>query len=138
MKLLLVRDAGGADFTFGKLYVNGVIECDTLEDRDRELEKAGCKAKVMAATAIPRGTYPVTVNVSARFKKRVPLLVDVPCFQGIRIHAGNTKDDTEGCILVGTARGAGKVLNSRVAFARLMEKIEAAYAREEEITMEVR
>lgn len=138
MKLLLERDQRGQLRTFGKLYVDGVFACETLEDRDRLLETAGCKAKVPAQTAIPRGVYPVVVNMSPRFKKRLPLLVDVPCFTGVRIHSGNTEADTEGCILVGTARGSDRVLNSRKAFAALMERIEAAYAREEEITMEVR
>lgn len=138
MKLLLERDQRGQLRTFGKLYVDGVFACETLEDRDRMLETAGCKAKVPAQTAIPRGVYPVVVNMSPRFKKRLPLLVDVPCFTGVRIHSGNTEADTEGCILVGTARGSDRVLNSRKAFSALMERIEAAYAREEEITMEVR
>jgi hypothetical protein len=135
MKLLLVRDPGGERCTHGKLYVNGVFECFTLEDKDRKLEKGG--EKVYGQTAIPRGTYEVIVNFSQRFKRDLPLLLNVAGFSGVRIHAGNTSEDTEGCILVGSSRGDQRVNNSRVAFNKLFDQLDEAYAANEAISLEI-
>lgn len=87
--------------------------CHTLEDAQR-------LTKVMGQTAIPKGTYEVVVNYSNRFKKMLPLLIDVPNFSGVRIHSGNTEADTEGCILLGMERAADSVINSRAAMSRFM------------------
>jgi hypothetical protein len=135
MKLLLIREPGGERCTHGKLYVNGVMECFTLEDVDRKLEKGG--EKVYGKTAIPRGTYEVVINFSQRFKRDLPLLLNVPGFTGVRIHAGNTAEDTEGCILVGSTRGDECVRNSRVAFGKLFDQLDEAYAAHEQIELEV-
>lgn len=116
MKLLLKREPH-PDYTVGKLYINGVYECFTLEDPVRE-------TKIHGETAIPYGTYNVIINQSARFKRELPLLLKVKDFAGVRIHAGNTVDQTEGCILTGTMRTKdGKVLNSRIAFEALFKKM---------------
>jgi hypothetical protein len=105
------------DYTVGKLYINGVYECFTLEDPVRE-------TKIHGETAIPYGTYNVIITQSARFKRELPLLLNVKNFVGVRIHAGNTVDQTEGCILTGTMRTKdGKVLNSRIAFDALFKKM---------------
>lgn len=120
MKLLLERQDLTDESTIGKLYVDGEFECYTLEDVLRPGQK------VYGETAIPAGTYEVIITLSPRFKRKLPLLVKVPGFDGVRIHPGNTKDDTEGCILVGTARKPNMVLNSRVAFNRLFAKLEKA------------
>lgn len=83
--------------------------------------------------SIPKGSYRVIINHSARFNKDLPLLLNVPGFEGIRIHTGNKVSDTEGCILVGYNRRKGMVLNSRSAMYFLMEKLNRAVSRKEEI-----
>ena len=135
MELKLVRDQLSPTFTHGKLYVNGVFQCYTLEDTDRGLEVGG--KKIAGKTAIPLGKYPVVVNRSPRFKADMPLLVDVPQFVGIRIHSGNSEKDTEGCILVGEIRGKDTIASSRPAYAKLFEMLREAYLREEEIAISI-
>ena len=136
MKLLLHRQIFSDKSSVGTLYVNGLKECHTLEDRDRHLEDGG--EKVYGETAIPRNTYKVVITYSNRFKQPMPLLVDVPGFEGIRIHPGNTDQNTEGCILVGVGIGQDILYNSRQAYERLFNKLEAAEALGEEITIEIR
>jgi hypothetical protein len=104
--------------TIGELYVDGERECFTLEDRVRE------GPKVPGKTAIPEGTYAVIITQSARFKRELPLLLEVPGFTGIRIHPGNTAENTEGCILVGQTRGADWIGRSRAAFDPLFAKLQ--------------
>ena len=122
-------------YTIGRLFVDGKYFCDTLEDRCRDLDK---EKKVMNETAIPEGTYEVIVNVSARFKRKLPLLLDVPHFSGIRIHRGNTDKDTSGCILVGENKQPGRVINSTLYELRLTEMVEKAMLTGEKITIRVR
>jgi hypothetical protein len=129
MELKLVRKELTDACTIGELFVNGVFECYTLEDKVRPV-------KIKGETAIPTGHYEVIVSFSSRFKKPLPLLVNVPNFDGIRIHPGNTKKDTEGCILVGQKKTKNSVLNSRAAFDVLFQKIEAA-AKTEKIFIEI-
>ena len=136
MKLILHRQIFSDKSSVGTLYVNGLKECHTLEDRDRHLEDGG--EKVYGETAIPRNTYKVVITYSNRFKQPMPLLVDVPGFEGIRIHPGNTDQNTEGCILVGVGIGQDRLYNSRQAYERLFNKLEAAEALGEEITIEIR
>lgn len=119
MELTLKRIAKKDTYTIGKLYVDGEYFCDTLEDKDRGLTSSMPledikKAKVYGQTAIPSGKYQVTMNMSSRFKKVMPLLLNVPGFDGIRIHSGNTAADTQGCILLGQNKVVGKVINSRI------------------------
>lgn len=116
MKLKLVREPSSDTTTLGNLFVNGVWECHTLEDKVREVKEAG-------VTAIPKGTYKVIITWSPRFKRQLPLLINVPGFDGIRIHPGNTHQDTEGCILVGTKVQGEMILESRKAFDKLYQKI---------------
>jgi hypothetical protein len=133
MKLTLDRDVFGKEWTQGKLYVDGVFFCYTLEDTDRWMEIGG--DKVYSKTAIPRGEYQLKLTHSPRFKKVLPLLLDVPQFTGIRIHAGNSHVDTDGCILVGMERSEnGMVLQSKVAMVRLMDLLENT---KEPVTIEV-
>jgi hypothetical protein len=137
MKLSLVRDTDGKNCTLGKLYINDVFECHTLEDVDRRLEYGG--EKIYGETAIPRGTYKVIVDWSQRFKRHLPRLLSVPQFIGILIHPGNTAADTHGCILVGRYRvGDGCISQSVLAFKTLFNKIQAAIDRGEEVIIEVR
>ncbi len=128
MKFKLVRNPSKNGCTIGKLYIDGNFECYTLEDLVRTVKIAGI-------TAIPTGQYSVIIDMSNRFKRLLPLLVNVPNFAGVRIHPGNTAADTEGCILVGTgvAADGGSIVNSRIAFNSLFDKMQAA----DKITLEI-
>lgn len=108
-------------YTHGELTIDGnSFKCFTLEDKVRDGDIF--KAKVQNQTAIPAGRYEVILNMSNRFKRYMPLLLNVPNFAGIRIHNGNTKEHTEGCILVGYENGNDGFLgNSRAAFTDLMK-----------------
>jgi len=105
--------------TIGELLIDGVFECFTLEDKERPV-------KIKGETAIPKGTYRVIINQSNRFKRLLPLLIDVPNFEGVRIHSGNSNHDTEGCILVGQTRNKNYIGQSRKAFDKLFKKMQAA------------
>jgi len=105
--------------TIGELLIDGIFECYTLEDVERPV-------KIKAETAIPKGTYKVIINQSNRFKRLMPLLLNVPNFEGVRIHAGNTNHDTEGCILVGRTRSKDFIGQSRKAYDKLFKKMQAA------------
>jgi hypothetical protein len=112
--------------TIGKMYINGKSFCYTLEDVVRDANKDGDlkdegEAKVHGKTAIPSGKYKVIVDESNRFKKQMPKLLNVPGFEGIRIHAGNTDADTHGCILVGMGKGLNCITTSKPAFEELMK-----------------
>lgn len=138
MELLLKRIAKKPTYTIGKLYINGEYFADTLEDKDRgltqdmELEDI-LKVKVYGETAIPTGTYKIDMNtISPKFKNRswakpykgkIPRLLDVPGFDGVLLHPGNTSNDSLGCVLVGNNTQVGKVLNSQAVFKRLMQKL---------------
>lgn len=140
MKLSIRRTQCGATCTIGELYVNdgATPECFTLEDPVREVDGQDVKEwKVHGETAIPRGTYPVTITYSQRFKRDLPLVDNVPGFAGIRIHPGNTAEDTEGCILVGRTRGPDRVNDSRAAFIDLLAKIDDALRHGDPVTLEV-
>jgi len=105
--------------TIGEMLIDGVFECFTLEDKERPV-------KIKGETAIPKGTYRVIINQSNRFKRLLPLLIDVPNFEGVRIHSGNSNHDTEGCILVGQTRNKNYIGQSRKAFDKLFKKMQAA------------
>ncbi len=130
MELKLKRIALRPTYTIGKLYIDGEYFCDTLEDTVRDLDKDGKfdngEKKVYGETAIPYGTYEVKWTYSNRFKKYTPQLMNVPSFEGIRIHAGNTAADSLGCILVGKNKAVGKVLESRATVSQLYPIIEKA------------
>lgn len=116
MKLTLKRIFKGETYTIGSLYVDGVKFCDTLEDKVRP-----DGVKVYGETAIPSGSYKCVITYSQRFKRKLPLLLNVPMFEGIRIHAGNTAVDTHGCILVGVNSEKGKITQSKFTFYELFK-----------------
>ena len=122
MKLKLKRDLLNSSFTLGEMFIDGIHFCYTVEDVVRKLDEP----KVFGKTAIPYGEYKVIVNMSNRFKKLMPLLLNVKGFEGVRIHPGNTALDTEGCIIIGTTRTPNGVALSRECFARFMDKIKDA------------
>lgn len=117
MNLRLERFEYGPDYTIGRLYIDNQYFCYTLEDKVR-------KVKVPKETAIPAGKYKVVVDESSRFGREMPHILDVPNFEGVRIHSGNTKEDTEGCILLGnTWNGVGFVGQSRQAFEEFFHRL---------------
>ena len=118
--------------TVGRLFLNGEFECFTLEDCQRP--QGG---KVAGATCIPAGSYSLVINRSLRFRRLLPQLLEVPGFEGIRIHPGNTDADTEGCILVGQTRSEDFVGSSRAAFQKLFRKLQAARAAGAEVRVTV-
>lgn len=120
------KDDGG--YCIGKIYANGEELFETLEDIDRglkdEMSLEEIKAKkVYGKTAIPTGIYELILNYSPKYKKVMPLLLNVKGYSGVRIHSGNTEKDTEGCILVGWNKKKGMVIDSRKAYDILMKKI---------------
>lgn len=135
MKITVKRVALRQTYTIGKLYVDGNYYCDTLEDTVRKLDSID--DKVYGMTAIPYGTYKVIVNYSNRFKRHLPRLLNVPFFEGILIHPGNTAEDTSGCILVGRNLEKGKVLKSRATFEPLYESIVEALKHGETVTISI-
>ena len=130
MKLTLKRIALRPTYTIGKLYIDDVYFCDTVEDTVRDLNKNGKfdngEKKVHSKTAIPYGIYEIKWTYSPRFKKYTPQLMNVPSFEGIRIHAGNTSADTEGCLILGKNKQVGKVLNSRATINKFYPIIKNA------------
>ena len=132
MLLALIREPSADGATIGRLSIDGRHECYTCEDVVRPRGQ-----KIYGRTAIPAGRYRVVVTHSPRFRRRLPLLLNVPGFEGIRIHVGNTQHDTEGCILPGQGRLAASVTQSRIAFDALFAKIEAALAAGDEVWIEI-
>ena len=118
MKIKVDRIYKGESYTIGRMYLNGEYFCDTLEDAIRPV-------KIPNETAIPAGTYKVEVTYSPRFKRNLPLLIDVPNYTGIRIHNGSNKDHTSGCILVGFNTSKGILSDSRKISDKLTEKLKS-------------
>lgn len=138
MKLLLQRKYKKANYTIGDLYIDGKWFSNTLEDKDRGLTQDMdlediLRIKVYGETAIPTGTYRIDMNtISPKFKDRswakpykgkIPRLLNVPGFDGVLLHPGNSANDSLGCVLVGNNTQVGKVLNSQAVFKRLMQKL---------------
>lgn len=111
-------------YTLGKLYLDNVYFCNTLEDEDRRLEEGG--RKEYGRTAIPRGRYEVVLSYSHRFRKVLPEILDVPGFSGVRIHGGNAADDTLGCILIGQIRTANGIAQCAATVQRLISLLQRA------------
>jgi len=129
MNLKLIRKYPADECVIGELFINEQFECYTLEDIERPVKLAG-------VTAIPRGNYEVVITFSERFKVPLPLLLDVPNYTGVRIHPGNNAANTDGCILPGKGKTENSVTESRVAFADLFQKLDAA-SKVEKIFLEI-
>lgn len=130
MKIEVKRRALRPGYTIGSMYIDGAYFCDTLEDALRPV-------KIKHETAIPAGTYKVIVNRSPKFGRDLPRLQDVPGFDGILIHRGNTAVDTSGCILVGENKVKGKVINSTGYEVELVRRCKQAIAQGEPITITI-
>ena len=138
MELILTRVCKNKDYTEGRIEIDGTPFCDTLEPTWRDVGWGPRGRKVEGRTAIPEGRYPVVITRSPRFGEWLPLLLHVPLFEGIRIHAGNSVHDTAGCILVGCRRKPGLLLDSRLWVYRLKRKIVEAKARGEGVWIVVK
>lgn len=141
MNILLKRIARKPNYTIGRLYIDGKYFCDTIEDKDRGLKQNMPlseikRKKIYSKTAIPEGTYTVTTSVVSPkmsqkkiymdiCKGKVPRLLNVPGYEGILIHIGNTERQSAGCILVGENKIVGQVINSTETFRKLFPVIDA-------------
>lgn len=140
MKLTLQRLPSTEGATMGRLYIDGVFACHTLEDVVREIEgEPVANWKIKGATAIPAGVYRVTLETSPRFGADTLTINDVPGFTGVRMHAGNTSDDTEGCVLLGLQATDSSLVGgtSRPAVALVKDKVAHAIARGEVVTIDI-
>lgn len=123
MEITLTRIAKQKTYTIGRLEIDGVYFCDTLEPTWRNIGPGKPGRKIPGKTAIPEGRYAVAVSFSPRFKRWLPILLHVPMFEGIRIHAGNSAEDTAGCILPGLNTIEGRVTDSRVWEKNIVRKL---------------
>lgn len=134
MKLRVERLWKKPAYTVGRLFVDGKFFCNTLEDTVRDLSN---EKKVYGKTAIPYGEYRVVYNWSPKFGRNLPRLLNVPAFEDILIHPGNTADDSAGCILVGRNTEVGRLTESRYTSDKLNVLIEDAQRGGESITIEI-
>ena len=141
MNLTLKRLNLTPNYTEGDLYVNGTYFCKTLEDTNRDLNKNGKfdndEKKVYGETCIPYGKYKVILSYSPKFKRELPEILEVPNFQGIRIHRGNKISDTLGCVLCGEKIKNGYLSNSTPYEIKLVELFKQAKSRNEESLIEI-
>lgn len=142
MEIKVNRIARKDGYTVGRMSLNNKYFCDTLEDTDRGLADTMqvneiLAKKVKAQTAIPTGKYDVILTFSPKFKRVLPLLLNVKCYEGVRIHAGNSAEDTEGCLLVGENKAKGQVLNSRATLERLMSVLLECEKKKEKVTITI-
>ena len=152
MEIIVKRIALKNDYTIGKMYVDGMYLCDTLEDKVRDYNKDGDlkdanEQKVYGKTAIPYGRYEITIDVvSPKYAQRasyiwcggcLPRLLNVPHFDGILIHAGNSAEDSAGCLLVGENKIKGRLVNSMATLKRLYAILKSADAKDEQIRITI-
>lgn len=138
MKLKVVRKWFTEESTIGELFIDNVFFCFTLEDKDRNLKQTDSllwikTRKIYGKTAIPTGTYQVKLTNSNRFQRILPEILNVKGYEGVRIHAGNTAEDTLGCILIGKAKAYDKIFESRTAMSELLMRVNLA----KELTLEI-
>jgi hypothetical protein len=131
MKLVLQRTKEINNAVIGELSINDKFFCYTLEDKIRTV-------KIKHQTCIPAGTYKILLTLSQRFKTVLPILLNVPNFEGIRIHAGNTVADTSGCLLIGSAVKDDTLLHSKTTLEQLLNLMRAAIKKGEAIEIQVK
>lgn len=142
LNLKLERKWKKEKYTIGNLYVNGVFFSNVLEDTVRGLRQDMTpeeikKIKIHGQTAIPSGRYEIRMTLSARFRRQLPILLNVPGYAGVRIHPGNTDANTEGCLLPGKNDRVGQVSNSRATMAALQKQIEEAIYQNSKVYIEI-
>lgn len=142
MELKLIRKYRCSNYCIDKLYINNEYFSDALEDPDRGLIDSMSleeiqKIKIKGNTCIPYGIYDIVITYSPKFKKNLPLLLNVKGFDGIRIHSGNTPQDTEGCLLLGFNKVKGQVIDSRVTVDKFIKTIQEALNKGEKVTIEI-
>lgn len=153
MRLRVERRWKKETYTIGVLFVDGIRFCETLEDKDRGLKQTDSLSyikarKVYQETAIPTGVYEVAMNItspkysaSAWYWKlcqgKVPRLLNVPGWEGVLLHTGNTALDTAGCLLTGRNTKVGQLTESKATYEKLYKKMKAAYDKGEKITIEI-
>ena len=142
MELKLERKYRSNNYCIDKLYINGKYFSDALEDPDRGLTDSMSleeikKIKIKGNTCIPYGTYNVTITYSPRFKKNLPLINNVKGFDGIRIHSGNTPQDTEGCLLLGLNKVKGRVVDSKVTVNKFIDIVQKVLNKGEKVTITI-
>lgn len=130
IRLTVERTDKGSTYTTGRLYINREYFCDTLEDTDRGLnfhmsEPEISRIKVYGKTAIPYGIYKVRLSYSPKFKRILPELLNVPGYKGIRIHRGNSDEDTLGCLLVGKLIRQGYITKSTITEEALIKALQS-------------
>lgn len=140
MQLIVKRKWFTDKSTIGELWVNGSFFCYTLEDTDRGLIKTQpiteiAQKKLFGKTAIPYGLYDLAMTFSNRFQAYMPQVLNVPCFEGIRIHAGNKPEHTEGCLLVGKTKDVDFIGESKSTFSELLKLLKSV-EKKEKITIE--
>ncbi|WP_036876360.1 DUF5675 family protein [Xylanibacter oryzae] len=130
MEITITRIAKKADYTIGRLTINGHRICDTLEPH---CINWATETKIKGKTAIPEGRYRIMMKMSSKFEKQMPFLMDVPHFKGVMIHQGNTPKNTQGCIIVGYNTIRGLVLKSRQAMESIQDYLDTAIETKQEI-----
>lgn len=142
MELLLERKYPKSNYTVGNLYINGKFYCNILEDTVRDINKDGTfncgEFKISGHTAIPYGEYEIQVTYSPKFRRELPLLLNVKHFEGIRIHRGNTAEDSSGCLLPGENTQKGKVLNSTKYELELTKMIKECNLKKEKVIIKIK
>ena len=142
MRLRLERRYLREDYTIGTLFMDGLYLCEAVEDKVRDLNHDGDlddpgEGKVYARTAIPYGRYELDLTMSPKFTRLLPLVKDVRHFDGIRIHRGNTAEDSAGCILPGENKKKGAVIHSTEYELKIVERMLEAIRNGEEMTIEI-
>ena len=142
MELRLERKYRSNNYCIDKLYINGKYFSDALEDPDRGLTDTMSleeiqKIKIKGNTCVPYGTYNVTITYSPRFKKNLPLINNVKGFEGIRVHNGNTPQDSSGCVLLGFNKVKGRVVDSKVTVNKFIDIVQKALNKGEKVTITI-
>lgn len=146
MELFVIRKFFKETYTIGRFYCENMFLCSTLEDRIRDLHDRNHdgdfddedEGKIYGMTAIPCGRYEVIVNYSQKLKRTLPLLLNVPGFTGIRIHAGRNERHTEGCILVGDNKTKGELVNAPYWEGFIKNMIESEIAKGEKVFLTIK
>lgn len=142
MEIRVKRIARKDGYTIGRMSLNNEYFCDTLEDTDRGLNSAMSVDEILSKkrkgiTAIPIGEYDVILTFSPKFKRVLPLLLNVPGYQYIRVHHGNLPSSTDGCLLVGENKVKGQIINSRATLERLMSVLLECEKKKEKVTITI-